>query len=487
MDWETFFRNYRRPDFVPGFTILNKLGSGVFGEVYKAKRTSIGKLYAIKFLRLQDERLHEQVVRELDSVDHFAQVDHPNLVSIEDRGEVCGIPYIIMGYAGDETLKTRLEGGALDAAAASAIFRQMLRGVAALHEHSIIHFDLKPANIFLKGDVARVGDYGLSKLMTESRATLSMGRGTPYYMAPEMLQRRGDARSDVYSLGVIFYEMFTGEVPFKGETEWEILKRHETEAPNIPTTVPRNLCAFLKQCLGKDPESRFVNAGAMLNAFEAASSGAAVPAALPAAIPPPPPIRTPGEPSPSVRAGEVMGSLAAKGRVTIDKVRKELGEVLHRVREETSGAWTAARSSFEEETAEQERASAARRAADLNSDDPVLRRIAHRTAHREARAARRVARREARQIRRESRMARKLERAQARVDAIPPASEVPEAPQRRRRGLIGASFAGLGQLLMLPFALLGWIFRNAVQLVVVAAIVGALCFGLHLGLEAAIL
>lgn len=466
MDWEAFFGNYRKPDFVPGFTILNKLGSGVFGEVYKAKRTSIGKLYAIKFLRLQDERLHEQVVRELDSVDHFAQVDHPNLVSIEDRGEVCGIPYIIMGYAGDATLKSLLQDGPMTIDRAGPLFRQVIRGVKALHDHSIIHFDLKPANIFIKGEVARVGDYGLSKLMTESRATLSMGRGTPYYMAPEMLQRRGDARSDVYSLGVILYEMLVGEVPFKGETEWEILKRHETEMPAIPDTIPPQIRAFLKQCLGKDPESRFVNAGAMLNAFEAsiAGQGPAFVAPTATGLPPIPPPPVPADAGHgSVRAGAAMGRLAAKGKVTIERVRKELQDVLENVRSKTGEAYAAAKQSFEYETAQGQ-----------------ARQPLEELSARQERKARREARRAVRQSRREERRAR-------RQAARAAASADPEHRPSRKRRAVGASARGLGHLLILPITLLGWVFRNALQVVVVAAIIVAICAVIHLGLEEMIL
>ena len=279
MDWEGFFRDYRKPDFIPGYTIINKLGGGVFGEVYKARKTSIGKYYAIKFLRLQDERLSEQVLKELDAVDHFAQVDHPNLVSIEDRGDVGGIPYIVMGYGGDETLKSALRDGALPRERTLTLYRQVLEGASALHEHSIVHFDLKPANIFIRGEVARVGDYGLSKLMSESRATLSMGRGTPYYMAPEMLRRKGDARSDVYSLGVILFEMLIGRVPFNGDSEWQILKAHETELVEIPAEIPAPLGAFLLQCLDKDPARRFRHCRAQLAAFEAVLAALGGPAA----------------------------------------------------------------------------------------------------------------------------------------------------------------------------------------------------------------
>ncbi|MCC6671532.1 MAG: serine/threonine protein kinase [Planctomycetes bacterium] len=272
IDWEAFYRNYRKPGYVPGYEIVNKLGGGVFGMVYKARKESIGKDYAIKFLKVDDEVVRDAVLRELEAVRFFAQIDHPNLVSIEDKGEIDGIPFILMNYAGEETLKKRLESGAMSREEALRIFLQAARGVHALHEHSLVHFDLKPANIFLKGDIARVGDYGLSKLVTESRNSLSFGRGTPYYMAPEMLQRRGDHRSDIYSLGVILYECLTGDVPFKGDSEWEVLRKHETEAPRFPAHLPDSDRRVIERCLAKRPEDRFPSVAELLRALQAPAS-----------------------------------------------------------------------------------------------------------------------------------------------------------------------------------------------------------------------
>jgi serine/threonine-protein kinase len=174
-----------------------------------------------------------------------------------------------MSYAGDGTLRKRLETGALPRDEALRIFVQAARGVQALHERSLVHFDLKPANIFLKGDIARVGDYGLSKLITESRNSLSFGRGTPYYMAPEMLQRRGDSRSDVYSLGVVLYECLTGDVPFKGDTEWEVLRKHENQAPLYPDHVDAADRSITDRCLAKNPDDRFQTAEELLRALHA--------------------------------------------------------------------------------------------------------------------------------------------------------------------------------------------------------------------------
>jgi hypothetical protein len=192
-----------------------------------------------------------------------------------------------MGYAGEETLKRRFEKGRFDEKSALAIFIQILHGVQALHERSIIHFDLKPANVFLKGDFARVGDYGLSRLMSESRNTLSFGRGTPYYMAPEMLRKKGDRRSDIYSLGVILYECITGDVPFQGESEWEVLKKHETEAVRFPDYVKADHRRVIEKMLAKEPERRYDSVREVLAALGETEVG-----------PVPPPIpRTAGIPN----------------------------------------------------------------------------------------------------------------------------------------------------------------------------------------------
>jgi len=141
--------------------------------------------------------------------------------------------------------------------------------VQALHDHSLVHFDLKPANVFLKGDVARVGDYGLSKLVSESRNSLSFSRGTPYYMAPEMLQRRGDARSDIYSLGIILFECLYGDVPFRGDSEWEVLKKHEVAMPEFPAAALPADRAVILRCMAKKPEDRFASVTELLHALQA--------------------------------------------------------------------------------------------------------------------------------------------------------------------------------------------------------------------------
>ncbi|MCA8974216.1 MAG: serine/threonine protein kinase, partial [Planctomycetes bacterium] len=314
-DWEAFYRDYRKPGYVPGFELTTKLGGGAFGIVFRARKESIGKDYAIKFLRVEDREVRQAVLHELEQVKYFAQIDHPNLVQIEDRGEVSGIPYLVMQFAGTETLRNRLSQGGPPAAEQRdellRYFLQACRGVAALHERGLVHFDLKPANVFLKGPVARVGDYGLSKLVTHSRGSLTMGRGTPYYMSPEMLQRRGDHRSDIYSLGVMLYEILCGELPFTGDSEWEVLKKHEQEQPGWPAHLTPTDLGVLQRCLQKDPAARFESVHDLITALGAPAGVAAAAwddvqhGAFTREVPPPPPFTPP--PLPDGGAGEDAG------------------------------------------------------------------------------------------------------------------------------------------------------------------------------------
>jgi eukaryotic-like serine/threonine-protein kinase len=333
VDWEAFYRSYRKPGYLPGFEIVNKLGGGMFGMVFKARKESIGKDYAIKFLKVDDDTVRDAVARELDTVQFFAQIDHPNLVSIEDKGMVDGIPYLVMSYAGQETLQKRLQQGNLTRDEALRIFVQAARGVQALHDHSLVHFDLKPANIFLKGDVARVGDYGLSKLVSESRNSLSFGRGTPYYMAPEMLQRRGDARSDIYSLGIVLFECLYGDVPFRGDSEWEVLRKHEVAEPPFPASSLPGDRAIVARCLQKDPADRFASVAELLRALHA-------PAALGESLVFGSGYAVPGRPVPVAVAG------ASPRAVPSEAIRPDAAEAISEPEMVTEGLRDAAQSPY---------------------------------------------------------------------------------------------------------------------------------------------
>ena len=267
IDWESFYGAFRKPDFIPGYEIQNHLGGGAFGEVYKARKTSIGKSYAVKFLRLDDAAQRDAVERELEQVRLFAAIDHPNLVTIEDMGVVLGVPYLIMGYAGEDTLARRLKRADLDPASAMRYFVQIARGVLALHDRRLAHFDLKPSNVFLNGEVARVGDYGLAKLLIEGRTTLSFGRGTPHYMAPEILKNRADLRADLYSLGVILYECLTFRLPFGSDAGGAFVLREDDRPPEFPAGFPHPLRPVVERCLRLQPEHRYASVHELLSAL----------------------------------------------------------------------------------------------------------------------------------------------------------------------------------------------------------------------------
>ncbi|QDU66993.1 serine/threonine-protein kinase [Engelhardtia mirabilis] len=264
VDWETFYSDFRKPDFVPGYEILNRLGGGAFGEVYKARKRSIGKAYAIKFLKVGDPQAAQIVERELSHARLFAAIEHPNLVAIEDLGSVAGVPYVVMGYAGEDTLARRLRDGALERRLGFDLFVQVCRGVLALHDRQLVHFDLKPSNVFLRGDVARVGDYGLAKLLTDGRQTLSIGRGTPHYMAPEVLKGRADQRADLYSLGTMLFEVFAGRVPFEGESGIAALLRDERSEIEYPADFPPPLREVVERCLAVEPAERYQSVAELL-------------------------------------------------------------------------------------------------------------------------------------------------------------------------------------------------------------------------------
>ncbi|MFT7667886.1 MAG: serine/threonine protein kinase, partial [Planctomycetota bacterium] len=147
---------------------------------------------------------------------------------------------------------------------ALSFFIQTCRGVLALHDRRLVHFDLKPGNVFLNGDAARVGDYGLSKLMTDGRMTLSFGRGTPHYMAPEMLRGRADHRADIYSLGVMLFESIANKVPWEIKSSAGVVYREDDSPPVFPVNFPADLRVVIERCLRLDPTDRYDDVAELL-------------------------------------------------------------------------------------------------------------------------------------------------------------------------------------------------------------------------------
>lgn len=234
-----------------GYTIKRAIHRGGFGEVYYAL-TDAGKEVALKLL-------HNNMEVELRGVSQCLNLKHPNLVTIFDmRQDADHDHWIIMEYVGGKGLYEVLQENPAGLPL-NEVFRWlqgMTAGLSFLHDRGLVHRDLKPANVFSDADLVKIGDIGLSKYISESRRSpQTQSVGTVYYMAPEVARGRYGREVDVYSLGVILYEMITGRVPFEGETTAEILMKHLTAEPDL-SVLPEKLRPVLAAALEKDPDRR---------------------------------------------------------------------------------------------------------------------------------------------------------------------------------------------------------------------------------------
>jgi len=264
------------------YRIIKKLGAGGMGEVYLALDTKLDRKVAIKVLQpdsLADENLKKRLLREAQAV---AKLDHPNICAVYDVNEADSFTFIVMQYIEGETLAEKMERQPLEVSTALAIAEQAAEGLAEAHTHGIVHRDLKPQNMMIttRGHL-KILDFGLAKQITSSdsvdfeapTATLlsSPGHvvGTMPYMSPEQLQGESlDARSDIFSLGVTFYEMLAGKHPFQDKSAAVTLSRIMLADP-IPTEqfqaqVSPELQALLNKMLCKDKAARYQSAQDLL-------------------------------------------------------------------------------------------------------------------------------------------------------------------------------------------------------------------------------
>jgi serine/threonine-protein kinase len=251
------------------YEILGPLGQGGMGMVYKARDRTLDEVVAIKVLRpdfAQDPKMAERFRSEIKLA---RKVRHPNVCAIHDYGEDRGLLYISMELVEGTDLKRILrERGALPPAEAYAIALQVAEGLQAVHDAGIIHRDLKTPNIMVdaKG-FARLMDFGIAKRQGGGGAATATGHvlGTPEYMSPEQAQgKRVDARADIYALGILIFELFTGHVPFRGDTPISTILKHINDAPPLDVArLPGELRPVLAKCLAKQPESRYPSARAV--------------------------------------------------------------------------------------------------------------------------------------------------------------------------------------------------------------------------------
>ena len=242
-------------------------GQGGFARVYRAQDKRLNRMVAIKVLKPELLEVPEIVERFRAEGIALAKLRHPGIVPIFDIRERDGLIYYIMPFVHGATLESRLEHR-MPPLEARRILSELADALAAAHRAQMIHLDIKPANVFLEGDLGKVllMDFGIAKSMTDHVAGKVQIVGTPEYMSPEQAQGRVgiDHRSDVYSLGALGYRMLVGRAPFRGNRVTQTLAKQVTETPTpireINPTVPKDFADAIMRCLAKDPAQRFSTA-----------------------------------------------------------------------------------------------------------------------------------------------------------------------------------------------------------------------------------
>ena len=274
-------------DVQPGQTlgpyrIINQIGQGGMATVYKAYHAAMDRYVAVKVLPRQLAETPEFVGRFQQEARTIAKLEHAHILPVHDYGESEGVTYLVMRHLDAGTLKERIQSGALALDEIDRLFTQLAEALDYAHGHGVVHRDLKPSNVLLDrhGDLF-LTDFGIAKLLESSSQFTSTGAmiGTPAYMSPEQAQgMKVDQRSDIYSLGIILYEMVTGRVPFEAETPLAVVLKQLNEPLPLPSTVkadvPPAVERVILKALAKNPEDRFTSVGEFLSAWKRALSEA---------------------------------------------------------------------------------------------------------------------------------------------------------------------------------------------------------------------
>jgi eukaryotic-like serine/threonine-protein kinase len=263
------------------YRIVRKLGTGGMADVYLAEDQELGRRVAIKILNdrhAADDQFVERFRREAKNA---AGLSHPNIVSVYDRGTAEGTYYIAMEFLDGRSLKELIVSrGPAPVKTAVEYARQILAAVGFAHRHGIVHRDIKPHNVLVAGDEGRlkVTDFGIARSGASQMTEVGSIIGTAQYLSPE--QARGapvDQTSDLYSVGVVLYELLTGQVPFTGDTPLEIAMKHLSEVPKPPSElrpeVPHDLDLVVLRALAKDPADRYETAEEMDRDLERVLAG----------------------------------------------------------------------------------------------------------------------------------------------------------------------------------------------------------------------
>ncbi len=279
-----------------GYEIINLLGAGGMGEVYRARDSALRRDVAIKVLPSYISQDPERLRRFKQEAQAAAALNHPNILAVHGLGECGGLPYLVSELLDGETLRQVLRHGAVPIRKATDYAVQIAHGLAAAHEKGVVHRDLKPENLFVTRDGRiKILDFGLAKLTqsppepdgdapTRSRVTdPGMVMGTVGYMAPEQVRGKSvDHRADIFALGAILYEMLAGKRAFErstsAETMTSILNDDPPAISQVVKTAPPGLQRVVHRCLEKSPEQRFQSASDLAFALEALSESGSGPA-----------------------------------------------------------------------------------------------------------------------------------------------------------------------------------------------------------------
>jgi hypothetical protein len=252
-----------------GYTLKRGIGRGGFGEVYYAISDG-GKEVALKLVRGHNLEI------EMRGMAQCLNLKHPNLMTLIDlRTDVQGDHWVVMEYISGEPLSVVLNRHpqGLAPELVQQWFIALAKAVGCLHDHGIVHRDLKPGNIFIENGTVKVGDYGLCKFISSSQRTAqTQSVGTVHYMAPEISTGNYHKQIDIYSAGIILYEMLTGRVPFDGESAGEILMKHLTSPPDL-SVLPSDYVNIVGKALAKNPAHRYVSMLEMAKEVEAVGRG----------------------------------------------------------------------------------------------------------------------------------------------------------------------------------------------------------------------
>jgi serine/threonine protein kinase len=251
--------------FAGRYEILDELGEGGMGKVYRVIDKKINEEVSLKLIRPEIASDKNTIERFGNELKLARKIAHRNVCKMYHFSEEAGTHYIIMEYVRGEDLKGMIRMmGQMSPSQVVSIAKQVCKGLTEAHNLGVIHRDLKPQNIMIdRGGNARIMDFGLARLISAKGITgAGVMLGTPEYISPEQAETKDvDHRTDIYSLGVILYEMVTGRLPFEGETAISIAMKHKSEVPRDPTNynpqIPQDLSNVILKCMEKDPENRY--------------------------------------------------------------------------------------------------------------------------------------------------------------------------------------------------------------------------------------